>query len=216
MALKMTQETCIWPTSPHYSRQSNAFSESWPTNEPRATAHSDPPHATLPIWAWHPEAHIPIHISYSTHVFLSLWLPVFNAPLALCTTRILNISYFLLQEKQTQKAWQSQLPTDILSSLHQKPGAGSDKKAAESGGCTESSKRQWWHDNLQGPESTFVRPGGWDCIKLHFIMKKGVPCGCFTTFNLMSFLSSDQSTPYFLSNDDLWVLTLQAKIRLTH
>lgn len=87
---------------------------------------------------------------------------MFFPPLAAhfeCTTGSLYnppfkyISYFLVRrqrgEKQNWKAWQAQLPTDMLPCLRQNPGAVSAKKAAESGRCTESSKRQQWHDNLQ-------------------------------------------------------------------
>lgn len=69
MALTMNQAACIWPISTHYSQKSNAFSESWPADEPRAEARLDPARTTLPIQVWPPEDQIPIHISYSTDVF---------------------------------------------------------------------------------------------------------------------------------------------------
>lgn len=160
----------------------------------------------------HPHSYFILHRCFPT----SLLLPGFNVPLVSVQAPLECILLFVISkqqgEKQNWKAWQSQLPTNRVPCLCQKPGTVSDRKQQR----VESAQNHLGGSSdmraFRRPELTFVRLGGWDCIRLHFIKKilrnyQGVPCGCFSTFNLMSFLSSDQSTPHLLTNDGLWVLT---------
>ena len=56
------------------------------------------------------------------------------------------------------------------------------------------------------------------CISLKHIIQEtiGSPLAATLHLDLMSFHSSDQFIPHFLTNDDLWVLTLQARLHVTH
>lgn len=90
-------------------------------------------------------------------------LPGFNAPLVSVQPPLKYISLFIVSkqqgEKQNWKAWQSQLTTNILPCLCQKPGAPSDRKAAESGESTDSFRRQQWHESLQQGRADVCQAG---------------------------------------------------------